>query len=58
MEKDDVLGAEITDFMAAYRDPTIQLQTAGSLRQLSLWRKGEDGPAEGDIAREVNTLPR
>jgi hypothetical protein len=50
MANDDTLGAEITDFMAAYRDPTIQLQTAGSWRQLSLWRKGEDGTSGADIA--------
>ena len=46
IEGDDKLGPEITDFMAAYRDPTIQVQEAGATRQLSLWPRKEEGSAE------------
>jgi hypothetical protein len=46
IEGDGTLGAEITDYLAAGRDPTIQMQAAYASRQLSLWRKTEEGSAE------------
>ncbi|MEA2928743.1 MAG: hypothetical protein QOG38_1171 [Hyphomicrobiales bacterium] len=40
-------GEEITDFLAAFRDPTLQFQTAVSTRELSLWQSNPP-PAAGE----------
>jgi hypothetical protein len=38
-------GAEIRDFPKAYRDRTLQYQTATSTRELSLWKSGSSATA-------------